>query len=423
MIPTLSSSLSLVATDQGWDLLERPLPELADRPDCPTGLVRVCMSRASLSHTQVQVMSRQRVAQQGRVLGHEGVGWVVDATPRAHAWLADQDTPLAFGDRVVVFPFLPCSGIDAQGSPTNCSACLADRPEECSTLRALGIDADGLLTQWCDLPPQILHRVPAVWPSNDQAWTDLLYTESVSQALVAATTPALATARHIAVVGRGAVQELTARVVEAVHFGWSFTNSRNPTPTPPPVGLTHSTPQEFDAEQSAQTQEAAQAQQQGREEAWLSSIRVHRLDPSALPRHPRAFDVIIETWADPASLADMFQALRGNGVLVRKSRPGRGISLLRQAAPMMPVRVVQAPYGSFGSALSWMAKHPGSLRDLDQDAHRWNSSRLATPSSHQAQGGFPFTAQGCQDAMEADRRRDQIGKVFLKIHDAQPNYD
>ena len=416
-----STTLSLVATDQGWSLLDRPLPELLDLPESPTGLVRVYLSRSSVSHTQAQVMSRQRVADQGRVLGHEGVGWVVSATPRAHAWLADQDTPLSFGDRVAVFPFLPCAGVDPQGRPTNCSACLADRPEECSGLRALGVDVDGLLTQWCDLPPQILHKIPAIWPSTDQAWTDLLYTEAVAQALIAATTPALATARHIAVVGRGAVHELTARIVEAVHFGWSFPNLKNPSPTPPSLGIESDLSVEGKIEDP--TQQPTEIQQQGREEAWLSSVRVHRLDPSALPRHPRAFDVIIETWADPASLADMFQALRGNGVLVRKSRPGGGISLLRQSAPMMPVRVVQAPYGSFTAALSWMVKHPGALRDLDQDAHRWAPGRLA--SSHLGQyeqGGFPFTTEGCQAAMEADRQRDQIGKVFMRIHDTQPPY-
>lgn len=422
MAPHPSTSKSLIATSHGWELVDRELPSLDEIPSSPTGLVRICLARASVSHTQAQVMSRQRTVPEGRVLGHEGVGWVVSATPRAKAWMADHYINLTPGDRVVVFPFLPCAGFDDQGNSVECPACQADRPEDCPRLKALGLDADGLLTQWCDLPPQVLHRVPPTWPVNEQSWTDLLFTESVAQALVAATLPVLGSAKHIAVVGRGPVHELTARIIEAVHYGWTFPSEKSPTSVPP--HLATDSPMGAMLANTAQDETISEEIRKSREEAWLSSVKVRRLDPSALPRHPRTFDVIIETWADPASLSDMFQALRSNGVLVRKSRPGRALSLLRQPAPMMPVRVVEASYGSFSSALAWMSKNPGALRDLDQDSHKYSASR-STPSQQKSPEyhGFPFTPQGFQAALDADRRRDQLGKVFMRIHDQQPPLD
>jgi threonine dehydrogenase-like Zn-dependent dehydrogenase len=420
MHPSTLTAHALTATADGWDFVECAMSPLVDRPDSPTGLVRVALVRASISHTQAQVMNRQRQMPQDRVLGHEGVGWVVEATPLAQQWLKAQGSALSAGDRVVIFPFLPCFGLSTTGETVDCHVCAAGRFEECPRLRALGVDADGLLTNYRDLPPAILHRVPDAWPRNDAGWTDLLYVEAVSQALVAAQVPPLETARHVAVVGRGPVQELTARIIESVHFGWRFNQADSPRPTPPDtVSLPEST---------ASVAEPAQAQSQ--EEARLSALRVHRLDPSALPRHARAFDVIVETWADPASLADMFQALRSHGVLVRKSRPGRAVSLLRQPAPMMPVRILEAPYGSFAAAMDWIQANPGALRHLDEDAHRFEVANHTQNSAgadaldrvpmqservFREAMGFPFSRGGIQAALESDRRRSQIGKIYLEI--------
>lgn len=422
MLPSPASTLALAASDEGWDLVERPLLPLADVAAFPSGLVRVKVSCASVSHAQAQVMSCQRLLAPGRVLGHEAVGRVLEISPLARRWLDEQGKSMEPGDRLVVFPFLPCLGVDASGGAVECPACGLGRVEECPRLRALGVDEDGLLIGHRDLPPQVLHRVPDQIADTASGWIDLLYVEAISQALVAAQTPALAAARHIAVVGRGPVQELTARVIEAVHFGWGFSFHDAPTPTPP-AAVIASDSSSWDAP------DGTPGMKESQEEAAISAARVHRLDPSALPRHPRAFDVIVETWADPASLSDMFQALRSNGALVRKSRPGRAVSLLRQASPIMPVRIVEAPYGSFSSALSWMASHPGALRDLDQDAHRHALSARSNDSlsrvplrsgSPFADGmGFPFSKGGILAALDADRRRDQIGKIYLEI-DAPP---
>lgn len=407
------TNLVLVATDHGWDLVEHQVFPLVDRLDTPSGLVRVQIARASLSNTQAQIMSRQRSATSGRVLGHEAFGWVSEVSPLAQRWLDEQDRALSVGDLVVIFPYRPCLGVDEGGAPLECHACNFGRVEECSRLRAVGVEEDGVLANFCDFPPQMIHSVPDSMANADLSWTTLLYVETVSQALVAAQSDAVSGARHICVVGRGPVQELTARVIESVRFGWKFTSALS------------SLSETFDR----QMLYAVLPSQDNEDTVHY----VHRLDPSSLPRHPRAFDVIVETWADPASLSDMFHALKPQGVLIRKSRPGRAVSLLRQAAPLLPVRVVEAPYGAFSSALAWMAEHPGALRHLDVDLHKMlvqastppdpSIQRVPIPSPYLENNegmGFPFTKGGIQAALEADRRRETIGKIFIEIAKTPP---
>jgi hypothetical protein len=97
---------------------------------------------------------------------------------------------------------------------------------------------------------------------------------------------------------------------------------------------------------------------------------------------------------------------------------------------MMPVRILEAPYGSFAAAMDWIQANPGALRHLDEDAHRFEvANHTQNPAGADALDrvpmrservfreamGFPFSRGGIQAALESDRRRSQIGKIYLEI--------
>ena len=284
------------------------------------------------------------------------------------------------------------------------------RVEECPRLRSIGQEEDGVCATFIDLPANILHKVP-----DGLAWDDLAYVESVSQALAAACVPALGSARHIAVVGRGPVAELTARVIETERFGWRWDEDGHPrAPQTPPLNAQPLSGQPPNTSPATDRGDRLAGAEDG---AAPATPQVYRLDPGLLDKHPRAFDVIVEAWADPGILAALFKALRPGGGLIHKTRPGRPVSLLRQTVPTHPVRVIDGPYGSFGAAMAWMTRHAGALQRLDREAHAVGTVDGAQGGQdvHRYALGFPFSKGGIQAALACGQRREKVGKLFLEI--------
>ncbi|KAA0121545.1 sorbitol dehydrogenase [Methylobacterium sp. P1-11] len=80
-------------------------------------------------------------------LGHEFAGIV-----RA---VGDGVTALAVGDRVTCWPTVPCGA---------CSACAADRPQDCQSRRIVGLHADGAFAEQVVVPAANCRRLPDDMP-------------------------------------------------------------------------------------------------------------------------------------------------------------------------------------------------------------------------------------------------------------------
>ena len=86
----------------------------------------------------------------GRVLGHEGIGEILDVgrdvtNVRAGEW----------------------AGFESILSCRRCKPCLAGRPNQCATAVLMGTQRDGLFTEVADVPARLAHRLGSVADTED----------------------------------------------------------------------------------------------------------------------------------------------------------------------------------------------------------------------------------------------------------------
>jgi D-xylulose reductase len=86
----------------------------------------------------------------GRVLGHEGIGEVVEVGPDV--------TGLRAGDWVGFESILSCR---------HCTPCERGHPNQCTTAVLMGTQRDGLFTEIADVPARLAHRLGAVADTED----------------------------------------------------------------------------------------------------------------------------------------------------------------------------------------------------------------------------------------------------------------
>jgi threonine dehydrogenase-like Zn-dependent dehydrogenase len=79
---------------------------------------------------------------QGVTMGHEFVGEVVEAGPRARPYM---------GARVVAVPNVHCG---------RCASCRRERPGHCESFEHVGATRDGAFAERCLVPAELLHQVP-----------------------------------------------------------------------------------------------------------------------------------------------------------------------------------------------------------------------------------------------------------------------
>jgi len=190
----MPSSIALVAQPPGWTIQAQ-----ASRP-LPPGWVRIAVVQTGLCRTDIQAMLGQREVAPGRVLGHESAGYLLDvpADTRAAAAAAG----LQEGDRITVFPFLPCR---------TCPACQGgERLGRCWHPLAIGLDVDGGFADTLDVPLTVVRRAPA-----NLDWSTLAYVEPVTAAMAVLDVAAVHEGAHLAIVGRGRIASLTQAVLIA----------------------------------------------------------------------------------------------------------------------------------------------------------------------------------------------------------------
>lgn len=204
MNPTKTQPLALAMKPDGWEMIPHA-------PRLPTHRVRIRVALAGLCRTDVQILTGQRPAPAGRVVGHEAAGWVehIPAAVRSEA----QARGWREGDRVAFFPFFPCG---------RCSACKnAEGWGRCVAPSVLGLHEDGAFAPTVDVPASVVVRAP-----DCLSWEQLAYAEPVAAALAVRESADLKAARAVAVVGRGRIAELTARALESDGTGrpvWRLT--------------------------------------------------------------------------------------------------------------------------------------------------------------------------------------------------------
>lgn len=136
MIGTMQAAV--FAGPGSLSLEERPPPSIVDPADAILE-VEAC----GICGTDLQILSDPpgHPARAGVILGHEIVGRVVEAGPRADR---------AVGERVAVDPDIRCNV---------CERCRAGDPANCRRLEALGVDVDGGLARYCVVPSRALYPV------------------------------------------------------------------------------------------------------------------------------------------------------------------------------------------------------------------------------------------------------------------------
>ncbi len=117
-------------------------------------LVRV--TACGVCGTDVHIVEGQSRSRPPVVLGHEFTGIVEDAGPG----ISSQISP---GDHVAVDPNIACG---------TCSYCRRGLVHLCSGLRALGVDIDGGMAEYCIVPEKQVYSIPPEIPSDVAAFIE-----------------------------------------------------------------------------------------------------------------------------------------------------------------------------------------------------------------------------------------------------------
>ena len=99
-------------------------------------LVGVCKTDLACARGDIRVPN-------GRVLGHEAVGTIVQSNGNRR---------YAEGARVAILPWIHCA---------TCPDCLANRPQRCRAARFLGIDRDGAFGELLAVPVRAVIHIPS----------------------------------------------------------------------------------------------------------------------------------------------------------------------------------------------------------------------------------------------------------------------
>ena len=167
----------------------RDIPEPPRAPD----EVLVAMDRVGICGSDLAVYAGTRRAKYPLVLGHEGVGRVVDPG----------SSPYGHDARVVVEPNIPCG---------TCVICRRGQGHVCPTKRSLGMNAPGVFAELVAVPAEFVHPLP-----ETLTFADAVGIEPLAVALHAFGAGHVAACEPVAVIGCGAEGLLLLRV--AATFG------------------------------------------------------------------------------------------------------------------------------------------------------------------------------------------------------------
>lgn len=163
--------------------------EMHDSAPLAAGHVRVAIGVVGICRTDTYAADGSLDVARGRILGHEGMGRVLETCHGGPT----------MGARVTVVPVIACG---------RCPACVGGG--RCGRPELLGIDRDGLFADEVALPPEALLEVPDALDDRRAA-----FVEPVAAAL-AVEHAGLALDRPGVVVGRGRIGTLVVRVLASL---------------------------------------------------------------------------------------------------------------------------------------------------------------------------------------------------------------
>ena len=143
-----------------------------------SGQVKIKVEELMISSSDFAIYQGKVKSNYPIVLGRNAVGVVSECFDKDNNLLTKMD-------RVVVEPYLPCDV---------CSECAKGEISKCSNMQELGLNSNGLLQNFVDLPYTLLHKLPTSL-SNERA----LYTSYVAFCLNIIESLNLEKGRHIAI--------------------------------------------------------------------------------------------------------------------------------------------------------------------------------------------------------------------------------
>lgn len=258
-------------------LEQRPLGKL------PAGCIRVRIARAGVCGTDFHLLetaadgytrcsSPACIPPQGRVLGHEAVGII-------HA-IGSGVGHLRPGDWVCLESIITCH---------TCPKCRQGHFNQCQDTRLLGMEEDGLFTEFADVPATLAHNVNDLAQTNRQLEA-LVCVEAAAVAYLACQNARLQPGESMAILGAGPIGFYVALLARRC-FGASRVTLVEPS------AFRH----KFAAD---------------------AAIADRVLQPAEFASDDQPCDVLVDAAGDLAAVSHAIPRLNGNGRIILLSRTG-----------------------------------------------------------------------------------------------------
>lgn len=150
---------------------------------------KVRITKAGISESDIQLYAGG--GSYPIVPGRQGAGVVSEIAE-------DNPAGLKKGDRVFLNPYIPCR---------NCFHCKTNRPELCPDMSILGVNRDGFLRDFANIPLENLIRLP-----EQVSDTEAIFTEYISLAHEILDTLGIEKGDHIAIVGGDVLGNILAQL-------------------------------------------------------------------------------------------------------------------------------------------------------------------------------------------------------------------
>ena len=150
---------------------------------------KVRITKAGISESDIQLYAGG--GSYPIVPGRQGAGVVSEIAE-------DNPAGLKKGDRVFLNPYIPCR---------NCFHCKTNRPELCPDMSILGVNRDGFLRDFANIPLENLMRLP-----EQVSDTEAIFTEYISLAHEILDTLGIEKGDHIAIVGGDVLGNILAQL-------------------------------------------------------------------------------------------------------------------------------------------------------------------------------------------------------------------
>lgn len=177
-------------------------------PECPPGGVVVAMQAAAICRTDIKMVRKgQKDLVLPRILGHEGVGEIVQS----------EEVRLAAGTRVALYPAVFCG---------KCSVCRTGQTSRCRNLRIYGFNEDGFFRALIPFPKD---KLPALVPiPRDVDPSRIVMAEPLACCINALSKFPYLHHGAALIIGAGVVGSLFAALLKSRGFRDALIADRNP---------------------------------------------------------------------------------------------------------------------------------------------------------------------------------------------------